>query len=224
MIQVFFGADHHPASASGVMDGWGERRCRLKTPRLSEPSLSEVAAASHQNKKAKLNISFCWKLSTLHHIHEAQTVGQREHCLRKREREWKRWSAWATGEDGRWLSTAALKRQNVAHNSDRCSLITAACQHLQQRTVVVFEVDPGPVTFWQSQSFPEQNESSISTDLTSNHIHRCSNRTDLCLKIRDKWAAQQKSCSYSSRSLSSSSRDSRARGPVVFTLLSTGHF
>lgn len=86
-----------------------------------------------------------------------------------------RWSVWATGEDGRWLSTAALKRQNVAHNSDRCSLISAACQHLQHRTVVVFEVDPEPVMFWQSQSFPEQNKSSTSADLTSNHIHRCSN-------------------------------------------------
>lgn len=135
-----------------------------------------------------------------------------------------RWSVWATGEDGRWLSTAALKRQNVAHNSDRCSLISAACQHLQHRTVVVFEVDPEPVMFWQSQSFPEQSKSSIFADLSSKYIYRCSNRTDLCLKIQDKWAAQQKSCSYSSRSLSSSSRDSGASGPVVLTLLSTGHF
>lgn len=141
-------------------------------------------------------------------------------------KERKRWSAWATGEDGRWLSTVALKRQNVAQNSDRCSLITAACQHLQQRTVVVFEVDPGLVTFWQSQSFPEQNKSSISADLTPNHIHRCSNGTDLCLKIRFKWAAQQNSCSYSSRSLSSFSRDSGAEGqwcslsspPVIFKI------
>lgn len=172
------------------------------------------------------------KWSTLHHIHGAQTIGQQgwketlpmRATSQETKKERKRWSAWATGEDGRWLSTTALKRQNVAHNSDRCSLITAACQHLQQRTVVVFEVDPGPVMFCQSQSFSEQNKSSISADLPSNHIHRCSNGADLRLKIRDKWAAQQKSCSFSSRSLSSSSRDSVARGPVVLTLPSTGHF
>lgn len=83
-------------------------------------------------------------------------------------------------EDGRWLSTAVLKRQNVARSSDRCSLITAACQHLEWRTVVVFERDPGLVMVWQSQSFSEKNKSSIYIDLTSSHIHGCSMRTDLC--------------------------------------------
>lgn len=131
-----------------------------------------------------------------------------EWCLRKQEGEYKRWSAWATGRDGRWVSTVALKRQNVACSSDRCSLISAACQHLEWRTVVVFERDPGLVPFWQSQSFSEQYKSGIYIDLTSNHIHR----TDLCLKIQHKWADQQKNRSFSSKSLSSSSRDSGARG------------
>lgn len=52
----FFGPDHHPASTSGVMGRWGEGRCHLKTPRLSEPSLSEMAAAAHQTTKRQSQI------------------------------------------------------------------------------------------------------------------------------------------------------------------------
>lgn len=140
-------------------------------------------------------------LYTMHHIHDAQTVGSAGETTvfrwgwRKYERDYGSRSAWATVEDGRWLSTAVLKRQNVARSSDRCSFITAPCQHLEWRTVVIFESDPGLVMFWQHQSFSEWNKSSIYIDLTSNYIHGCGIRTDLCLKIQDKWAAVQKSCS-----------------------------
>lgn len=142
-----------------------------------------------------------------------------EWCLRKQEGDYKRWSAWATGKDGRWVSTVALKRQNVACSSDRCSLISAACQHFEWRTVVVFERDPGLVPFGQSQSFSEQNKSRIYIDLTSNHIHR----TDVCLKIQDKWGSTEKLLLLQQKS-QFFFQGLRSQRAAVLTILSTGHF
>lgn len=146
----------------------------------------------NQQRSRELNISFCSTQSSRYQQCVTSmmpkpygAVGDMKALRRESQetqREYRIWSACVAAEDGRWLSTAVLKRQNVAHSSDRCSLITAACQHLEWRTVVVFERDPGLVMFWQSQSFSEKNKTNIYIDLTSNHIHSCSIRTDLCLK------------------------------------------
>lgn len=182
-----------------------------------------------KHKKVALNMTFCWKSSTLHHIHEAQTVGQQGWnktlpmgaMSQKIRKERKRWSVWATGEDGRWLSTTMLKRQNVAHNSDRCSLITAVCQPLQQRTVVVFEMDPGPVNVLaKSVSLSRTNPVSL---LIWPQIISIEQQQDWFLKSGINERLNRKAAPTPA-GLSSSSRDSGARGPVALAHLSTGHF